>query len=83
MLRILIALMPLLIGCGHGVTCKLLQTDCVEDLELFTCIDPSNQIWYEFSDGKQIACFGAACEGDPADEAAAYCDGKQWTPPED
>ena len=77
----LYTLIPIGIGCGSDITCKLHQDDCVDELELWTCIDGTEQVWYEFSDGKQVACTLTDCAV-ASDEAAAYCNGVKWNPPE-
>ena len=69
-------------GCGSDIKCKLLNNECVDELEMWTCIDGVDQTWYEFSDGNQVACTMTDCTL-ASDQAAAYCNGVEWTAPED
>ena len=82
MIRIAIFFTLCFTACGNDVVCKELSDECANELEMYTCIDESEQIWYEFSDGKQIACSVSDCVI-AADEAVAYCNGLQWDPPQD
>jgi hypothetical protein len=82
MTRLLILVFLLGSACSPEVRCKVVTSECVDDLQMWTCIDASNQVWYEFSDGTQLACFVTDCTN-AADEAAAYCTGVNYTPPED
>lgn len=74
MFRLCLLSTLLLSACGPKVDCKLIQTVCVEELEMWSCIDQELQTWYEFSDGTQIACSPSDCTT-AADEAASYCQG--------
>ena len=80
--RLLIIFTFLSLACGQDVVCKLLVVECIDELEMWTCIDNSDQVWYEFSDGTQVACYVSDC-AIAADEATAYCNGVPYTPPEE